>query len=91
MAKVQCLYHRLHLQNKEYLTEENSCFVIRTDYLNEGLCRHCNFPNECPFPGLSGSVIKFLAVKRGIYLGRGALSDNYSTVKTSGMVSKAVF
>ena len=47
----------LIIKNKEYLTEENSCFVILTNYLNERLCKHCKFPNELPFPGLSGALI----------------------------------
>ena len=36
----------------EYLTEENSCFVILTNYLNECIGRHSKFPNEHSFPGL---------------------------------------
>ena len=81
-SAVQCIVF------KEYLTEENSCFVILSTYLNERLCRHCKFPDECPFPGLGGRSLKpgcsfnFSAVKRsahlkGVHLGRGALSDNY--------------
>ena len=35
----------LILKNKVYLTEENSCFVILRNYLNERLCRHCKFPH----------------------------------------------
>ena len=40
----------LIIKNKDYLTEENFCFVILTNYLNERLCRHCKFSNEQPFP-----------------------------------------
>ena len=47
----------LIIKNKECLAEENSCFVIPTNYLNECLCRHCTFPNEYPFPGLRGALI----------------------------------
>ena len=48
----------LIIKNKEYLTEENYCFVILTNYLNERLCRHCKFPKEHPSPGLSGRSFK---------------------------------
>ena len=67
----------------EYLTEENSCFVILTNYLNECIGRHSKFPNEHSFPGLRGWVgvrggggwgsfkperlLVFLAVKRGAH------------------------
>ena len=51
----------LIIKNKEYLTEENSFFVIPTNYLNERLCRHCKFPNEHPFPGLRGALVKFFS------------------------------
>ena len=30
------------MNNKEYLTEENSFFLILTSYLNESLCKHFN-------------------------------------------------
>ena len=68
------------------MTEENSCFFILTNYLNEALCRHCKFLNERPFPGLRrgeersfkrGRSLNFSAVKRDVYLGRGTLSDDY--------------
>ena len=80
------------MKNKEYLTEENSCLVILTYYLNERLCRHCKFPNERPFPGLRkgwrgvgggvGRSLSFSAVEKGAHskgdhLGRDNLSDNY--------------
>ena len=62
----------------EYLTEENSCFVILTNYLNECIGRHSKFPNEHSFPGLRGGggrwrsfkpecLLIFLAVKRGAH------------------------
>ena len=70
------------MKNKEYLTEENSCLVILTYYLNERLCRHCKFPNERPFPGLRkgwrgvgggvGRSLSFSAVERGAH-SKGAL------------------
>ena len=71
------------IKNKEYLTEENSCFVILTNYMNKRLCRHCRFGNERPFPDLRGVLIKFFScekgrsLERGAHLDRGALSDNY--------------
>ena len=53
-----CLYVKFPIiKSKEYLTEENSCFVVLTKYLNERLNRHCRFPNERPFPGLRGAFI----------------------------------
>ena len=63
----------LILKNKEYLTEEDSCFVILTKYMNERFCRHCKFPNELPFPNLRGPSfklgrsLKFSAVNRGAH------------------------
>ena len=45
-----------YYKNKEYLTEENSCFIILTKILNECLCRHCKFPNEHHFLGLTGAL-----------------------------------
>ena len=77
----------LIIKNKEYLTEENSCFVIFTSYLNKHLCRHCKFPNECPFLSLREVLIKFFGCEEGpsfeggIHLGQGAVSDNYSMYK----------
>ena len=77
------------MKNKEYLTEENSCFVILTNHLNERLCRHYKFPNVRPFPGLrgplilAGAFIKFFSCEEGrsfeggVHLGRDPLSDNY--------------
>ena len=63
------------IKNKEYLTGENSCFVILTSYLNEPRSRHCKFPNERLFSSLSrggegGSFkpersLNFSAVMRG--------------------------
>ena len=72
------------IKNKGYLTEENSCFVMFTNYLNEHLCRLCKFPNERTFPSLSGRSFKpgrslsFSAVKRsthskGAFIQAGAL------------------
>ena len=63
---------------KQYMTEENSCFVILTNYLNERVCRHFKFPNERPFSGLReggregdsfkpGRLLNFSAVKRGAH------------------------
>ena len=63
----------LIIKNKENMTEENSCFVILTNYLNERLCRHCKFPNERPFPGLKGEFDGG-SFKRG-------RSSNFSTMK----------
>ena len=75
-------------KNKKYLTEENYCLVILTDYLNKRLWRHCKFPNERPFPGLrgtliyAGALIKLFSCEEGrsfeggVHLGRNALSDN---------------
>ena len=77
------------IKNKEYLTEENSCFVILTNYMNKRLCRHCKCGNERPFPELrgvlieAGALIKFFSCEKGrsleggVHLDRGALSDNY--------------
>ena len=60
-------------KNKRHLTEEKSCFVILTNYLNERLRRHCK----------GGALIKYFSCEeghlfeRGVHSDWGALSDNY--------------
>ena len=54
---IECIYKFHYYKKQRYLTKENSCFVILTNYMNERLCRHCKFPNGCPFPGLTGALI----------------------------------
>ena len=52
---------------KQRISRENSCSVILTNYVNEHLCRHCKFPNECPFPGLRGVLIKFFSCEESFH------------------------
>ena len=74
----------LIIKNKEYLTEENSCFVILTNYLNKHFSWYCKFLNKSLFPGLRGHSLKpgrllnFCPGKRraqskGIFIQAGAL------------------
>ena len=93
ITECVCKFH--YYKNKEYLTAEISCFVILTNYLNDGLWRQCKFRNECLFPGLRGeghsfkpgSSLNFSFVKRGAHLGRGALSDNYGITRKVANIS----
>ena len=67
-------------KNIEYLTEENSCFVILTNYLNEHICRHLKFPSERPFPSLKEELIQTRALIKFFSCEEGR-SLNFSAVK----------
>ena len=74
------------IKHKEYLTEENSCFVIFTNWVTLQALQISKWAPCSLFEGstdLSQALIKFFSCKQGrsfeggVHLGQAAPSDNY--------------